>query len=621
MNAMPVRMPVAEQDSVGPYNRMSASQANTYEACPRLWFYQKVYRFKMPQIPVLFVGRAVEEAVCRVLRESPGFVVASSSPEALEASPYKDDGTPISAAERSWPASGLMPLFPNERPQSLDDLEAWALQRGRHHLPPALERMRMLWENDERRSGDWAEVDQERCLEMVLNALRFHLGEVERCRQAGGGPGLDRWRRGERGPWPSPDGFPYESFPGPHPLASDGAMSWTEAWEVARPWFVDPDAPAFTMNAVHPDHWFQGEYDLVYRWTGAPVIVDLKASVGANDRSGDYVEQLKIYAMLWHATHDRNQRVEGLQIWYLGHPSIKTVPVPNVEQMEVIEANMEALWHRLKAETPTLEGCPPEPRPVRGFSAGGVPVDAPDEVRCERCDWRSICPGGEGTDERRLSSSIQLPGSSQRTPLQQIGELNPRATVRGELFSVGYVKDGVPLKMTLKQGTNTAHIQVIATAQSDGSPTVAVPAMKGMNVLLKDAVFTVNWKGEIVLKMDPFSSLVADDDDGVESSDLFDFQAKHNIGGTVVYTYEKSGVGKTGKPWSRKGMMVMDHTGACKVEGWADDWNHQYSMLEVGDVVVLANLGLDAWATEVRGDYTRNSRLQIVERVDRSTAR
>ncbi|MEC8151149.1 MAG: PD-(D/E)XK nuclease family protein, partial [Candidatus Thermoplasmatota archaeon] len=172
---MPVRMPVAEQDSVGPYNRMSASQANTYEACPRLWFYQKVYRFKMPQIPVLFVGRAVEEAVCRVLRESPGFVVASSSPEALEASPYKDDGTPISAAERSWPASGLMPLFPNERPQSLDDLEAWALQRGRHHLPPALERMRTLWENDERRSGDWAEVDQERCLEMVLNALRFHL--------------------------------------------------------------------------------------------------------------------------------------------------------------------------------------------------------------------------------------------------------------------------------------------------------------------------------------------------------------------------------------------------------------------------------------------------------------
>ena len=50
--------------------------------------------------------------------------------------------------------------------------------------------------------------------------------------------------------------------------------------------------------------------------------------------------------------------------------------------------------------------------------------------------------------------------------------------------------------------------------------------------------------------------------------------------------------------------MLMDHTGACKVEGWSDDWNSQYDMLEMGDVVVIANVGLDAWASEVRCDYT-----------------
>jgi len=71
---MPVHRAVSERDSVGQYNRLSASQANTYLACPRLWFYEKVYRFKMPQIPVLFIGRAVEEALCRVLRDSPGLV-------------------------------------------------------------------------------------------------------------------------------------------------------------------------------------------------------------------------------------------------------------------------------------------------------------------------------------------------------------------------------------------------------------------------------------------------------------------------------------------------------------------------------------------------------------------
>ena len=75
------------------------------------------------------------------------------------------------------------------------------------------------------------------------------------------------------------------------------------------------------------------------------------------------------------------------------------------------------------------------------------------------------------------------------------------------------------MQMMLKQGTNTAHIQVVSTSQSDGSPTVAVPAMKGVKVLVKDAVFTINWKGEIVLKMDPFSELVADDNPTIESFD------------------------------------------------------------------------------------------------------
>ena len=31
--------------------------------------------------------------------------------------------------------------------------------------------------------------------------------------------------------------------------------------------------------------------------------------------------------------------------------------------------------------------------------------------------------------------------------------------------------------------------------------------MKGAKVLLKDAIFTINWKGEIVLKMDPSLAL------------------------------------------------------------------------------------------------------------------
>ena len=75
---MPVRSADPLTDDVGPFNRLSASQANTWDDCPRLWWYQNKMRLKFPQTPPLFLGRAVEECVCRVLMESPGLVFANA---------------------------------------------------------------------------------------------------------------------------------------------------------------------------------------------------------------------------------------------------------------------------------------------------------------------------------------------------------------------------------------------------------------------------------------------------------------------------------------------------------------------------------------------------------------
>ena len=74
---MPVRSADPETDDVGRFNRLSASQANTWDDCPRLWYYQNKMRLKFPQTPPLFLGRAVEECVCRVLMESPGSSVSN----------------------------------------------------------------------------------------------------------------------------------------------------------------------------------------------------------------------------------------------------------------------------------------------------------------------------------------------------------------------------------------------------------------------------------------------------------------------------------------------------------------------------------------------------------------
>ena len=88
-----------------------------------------------------------------------------------------------------------------------------------------------------------------------------------------------------------------------------------EAWEIARPWFVAPDAGTFSLGSIHPEHWFAGEYDFVYDWDGRISIVDLKAAMGNNDRSAGYVLQLEFYAWLWWETHGRESRVENLRLW------------------------------------------------------------------------------------------------------------------------------------------------------------------------------------------------------------------------------------------------------------------------------------------------------------------
>ena len=80
--------------SVGPYRRLSASQINLWDACPRQWFFEKVRRLKIAQTPPLHLGRAVEAAVCMTLRESPGLIVAGAPHDVLSGTPLDDEDRP-----------------------------------------------------------------------------------------------------------------------------------------------------------------------------------------------------------------------------------------------------------------------------------------------------------------------------------------------------------------------------------------------------------------------------------------------------------------------------------------------------------------------------------------------
>ena len=608
---MPVHLPNSELDSVGNYNRLSASQVNAWKACPRLWFYEKVRRLVMPQIPILFVGRAVEEAICQTLKESPCLVIASAPSDVYAPTPLDEEGRPNREHGGSWPADQLLSLPEKYWPQSKKDLLEWATERVKTHLNGSLDNMKKEWGKHDRKAGQWEDVDVERCHMMAKNGIQMHIDEVEKCLTTITEPVLQAWRNGDRTQWPAPDGRGFELDQ--HPLAQDGKITWFEAWEVARPWFVDPDAKPFMMNSVHPEHWFQGEYDLVYCWDGNVRIIDIKASLGNNDRSGDYVEQLRMYAFLWWHTHDKQQEVEGLEIWYLAANSQKMVTKPTIDEMEEMGIELKGLWSQLREITPDIDQCPPQPAPMRSFEPGGIPSEQPvKQTRCERCDWSLICPNGTGHDEHPEGGTYQLPGSYSEIEGDPINKLEDRHDIIGHVHTLIHSQSGGAPRITITQANNAfADVQVKAMTHSDGTPTVPDGLEKGDLVRVENAFFQLNYKGAIVLKVDPFSKIVKIEQDEEVTMSLLKPRARWNIMGTVVYRTEKRGTSARGE-WCRKGLMILDNTGAIKVEGWQADWGPQYDMLDLGDTVIITNVGMNGWAAITTGEIYRASRLHIL---------
>ena len=604
---MPVQLPNPELDFVGQYNRLSASQVNTWKACPRLWYYEKVRRFVMPQIPILYVGRAVEEAICKTLKESPALIVSSAPADIYASTPLDAEGRPDRNYDKKWPAEQLLLLPDSKWPTKIDSLLEWASQRVLSHLSVCLEAMRIEWSKHDRKAGDWeADVDMERCERMARNGIRMHMNEVNSCMKTVRQEEVDAWRPGKRDYWPAPDGRGYSIDV--HPLAQTGAITLIEAWEIARPWFVDPDAKPFMMNAVHPEHWFQGEYDLVYRWGDQKKIVDIKASLGNSDRSGDYVEQLRMYAYLWWSTHNK-ELVDSLEIWYLAADAIKAIEVPSEKELEELGAELQSMWSELREETPRIERCPPNPAPMRSFGPGGVPSDeAPKMSRCQRCDWSHICPGGEFKDEHPNGGSFHLPGLVTETEGTPLDAIKTRHTVTGQVHAI---INGNRPRITIAEGNSAfADVQIQASEYKDGGPTMPEDLKKGDFVCVENAFFQINYKGALILKVDPFARIVRMQE-GDEEISLHTPRARWNVIGTVVYRTEKRGVSARGD-WCRKGLMLMDEFGSLKVEGWQADWGTQYDMLKPGDRVVITNIGIDGWAALTKGEMYRSSRLHIL---------
>ena len=131
-------------------------------------------------------------------------------------------------------ADNLLPLFDDELP---NDFMTWCESRVNIHWPKIRDEMHEEWSKNARKAGNWHEYSMDAYRDMCITALRMHMDEVIQCRDTVDKKELSDWRNGVNHSIAAPDG---RENSGPHPLARTGECTLVEAWEIARPWFVDP---------------------------------------------------------------------------------------------------------------------------------------------------------------------------------------------------------------------------------------------------------------------------------------------------------------------------------------------------------------------------------------------
>ena len=190
-------------------------------------------------------------------------------------------------------------------------------------------------------------------------------------------------------------------------------------------------------------------------------------------------------------------------------------------------------------------------------------------------------------------------------------QITVRFNLSANIDSINYRENDSP-EIKIIQDGNRATVDFRVTMNQDGEQNYPNGLKKNDLIYLENVIITSNYRGELTVKLDPFGKLTNVAGDIDYSDNLLNFRARWDIVGKLAYKFERSGIGKNGREWHRKGLVIFDSKQSIKVSGWSNDWGHQYDMANEGDYVLLSNIELDAWADQLRGQIGRNSRLDVV---------
>lgn len=577
-------MPVGLPSRGGPMGRtrgrLSASSLTTYLRCARQWLLRYQAGMTSPTRIPQILGTVLEDALCSLMMHHPPAEVEGREGLVAWAGPHLDRlvAQSLEVGEAAWEAS--------------------------------------LWKAE---GETWATVEGTDLRARLAGGLSLFLDEVEACFNAGGGPYLEAFRRGEQPflvpapTWgaqpvfPLPDKVPdanvrrWEVDESPAWSASGQPIRWNEAWECARPWFKDPRVHQ-PQRLYHPEDWASGELDVVLRWDGRVRIVDIKSGRSTSPFASSLEHQLRFYAWLWHETHD-GAIVHGLEGWYLNGADRVLYDAPS-------QADMEGLREEFRHHHESMQS----------MAEGVIAFPASPSLACEGtqagCGWCAVAKDEQGvwSTPEGLAWVRELQHVSIHSPYQSLGSIQGRVSVKGRLTGAwGPMPNhfGEPvLGAVLVVGQ-----QHITVEESEPGAFSNLHGFIEQDVALLHALPGV-WRDQARLYVDPQSSFLpqveaTNEATAASFTRLGLLRTRANVQGHVLSISRRSGVRVDGKPWSMVSFLLWDGRHVAEAVAFGSSISQRLLELKPGDFVGMtgAEIGWRGGVLQLRID-NRKTRLE-----------
>lgn len=582
-------MPVSTPPIGGPLgrsrSRLSASALTSFLRCDRQWFLGNKVGIRGPLNPPQVLGIVLEDALCSILMQRP---IGIDSIEDL----------------RQW-ADGF-----------IEDSVATVLSEGGKMWQQG------IWRVDE----NWQDVDVERVRRRINGGLELFFEEVEACYNANGGPYLEQFRSGQQPfsvaapSWgdepvfPLPDKVPslklrkWDNLIAADWQSQGSPVTWSEAWEIARPWVKDPRVHQ-PQRMFHQDGWAAGELDLVLRWDGRIRLIDVKSGDPTSKFAASLQHQLGFYSWLWYETH-QGQKVDGMEGWYLDGPHRVEYEAPTVENLEL----MTDAFKRVHQKMQTM-GSGPAQLPVA--------IEQACDGESAGCHWCSLAIDGEDLVNDYLLKTIYDGQPIVMTaPSEKLEQIPQRVSVKGKFTGAwGPLPNhfGEPVLGAMLMAGKTQ----ITIEESQPSSFSELHNCPQGEIAIIDALPGV-WRGQARLYVDEKTTIMSLQEAEQKHDDLGDkltriglLRTRANVEGVILCIAKRSGTRLDGKPWTMLTMHLWDGNHVVEVAAFGSSISGAMEETIPGDRLKLtgAEIGWRNGLPQLRIDI-RSTRLSF-KRKDR----